>query len=514
MTRKWLGRMLCLLLALGMATTAYAYDGNAPISDEPVELSMMTTNSSTLRYDFENMSWCQEILKRANVKLDMELIDSSAYNDVLKTRLAAGVDLPDIVFLGDGFVDTSMTYINAGLFVDMTPYFEKDGYNLKKRYETEAYADMQARLTCEDGSMYYVPIFNTPSVRSIVINLDWLKELGMEVPTTTDEFYAYLKAVKETDLNGNGKNDEVPLFLRPGFLQCFSAMWGIDLTVGYAADEQGVVSCSYANSNYRSFLEYFNKLYTEGLLYNEFATSTSDMQNALLSNNRAGSLVRYATGIVGTNQVMNPDFDFENGELVMDNIAPLTGPFGDKAYNGLDLLAGTFAITRDCKNPEMAFRLLDYFYSEEAINLLYAGIEGVDYELVDGVVAPSQAVLLNENNYVQLQGSNFGGFPRVLGSVTLKQAQSPLQQKIDASIKDLSQYVTLPLSACFESPEEIEVTQMYAADLNSYFEEMLIAFVTGTRSLDEFDTYLKELDALHVNDMVAVYQAKYDRMTK
>src|SRR5699024_7776392 len=42
------------------------------------------------------------------------------------------------------------------------------------------------------------------------INEEWLDNLGMDMPETTEEFYEYLKAVKEQDPNGNGKADEVP----------------------------------------------------------------------------------------------------------------------------------------------------------------------------------------------------------------------------------------------------------------------------------------------------------------
>src|SRR5690625_6304647 len=32
----------------------------------------------------------------------------------------------------------------------------------------------------------------------------------MDMPETTEEFYGYLKSVKETDVMGNGQGDEIP----------------------------------------------------------------------------------------------------------------------------------------------------------------------------------------------------------------------------------------------------------------------------------------------------------------
>lgn len=42
-------------------------------------------------------------------------------------------------------------------------------------------------------------------------NTEWLKELGLDEPTTTEELKEVLIAVKNSDYNGNGKADEIPL---------------------------------------------------------------------------------------------------------------------------------------------------------------------------------------------------------------------------------------------------------------------------------------------------------------
>ena len=44
-----------------------------------------------------------------------------------------------------------------------------------------------------------------------LINKTWLDKVGKDVPTTVDEWKECLEAFKEAgDLNGNGKDDEVP----------------------------------------------------------------------------------------------------------------------------------------------------------------------------------------------------------------------------------------------------------------------------------------------------------------
>lgn len=46
------------------------------------------------------------------------------------------------------------------------------------------------------------------------INKAWLDQLGLEVPTTTEELYELLCAFRDNDMNGNGDTtDEIPLEL-------------------------------------------------------------------------------------------------------------------------------------------------------------------------------------------------------------------------------------------------------------------------------------------------------------
>ena len=41
---------------------------------------------------------------------------------------------------------------------------------------------------------------------------------------------------------------------------------------------------------------------------------------------------------------------------------------------------------------------------------------------------------------------------------------------------------------------------------------MFISFITGTTDLTQFNSYVETLKSMHVDDVTAVYQAKYDRM--
>src|SRR5699024_11390037 len=70
-------------------------------------------------------------------------------------------------------------------------------------------------ITFPNGKIYSFPGVGDPDFLSMHIgarpwfNEEWLDELDMSLHETTDEFYEYLQAVKENDLNGNGEDDEI-----------------------------------------------------------------------------------------------------------------------------------------------------------------------------------------------------------------------------------------------------------------------------------------------------------------
>lgn len=507
-------RLCCLLLGLillvSLAQGALGeldYDGTAPIFDETQTISWLATNTASSYYDFDNMSWMQALIKRANVDLELELIDSSTYRDALMPRLAAGVDLPDVVYLGS--FDEDMSMVSTGLFVDLTDMIDEYGFNIKARYEQVP--GLRDQLTTPDGKIYYMPIIDTLTDVygfSLIANRLWLEVMDASLPTTTEEFYELCKLYKESDPNGNGEADEIPCYLELGYLKQTASMWGINLGVGFFVNEEGNVECSYASERYKSYLEFWNRMYTEGLLNLDFATATWDSSLNVMGNNMMGFYMRHHDNAVTWSRTVDPAFDENTQELIMFGFEPLEGPYGDRFYWSTNPMGSPFAITKDCEDPLAAFCFLDWCYSEEANTLHFFGIEGEDYEIVDGKMVVDIA-RRNDNNFSYRMGNQFGGIPRV---------QEPIQRDItrpQATLDTndlLKDYYRSPILASFFLPEEAEVLQDYKADFTTYVDEMLIAFITGTADLDTFDTaYLSALESLSMNELTAAYQARQER---
>ena len=80
-------------------------------------------------------------------------------------------------------------------------------FEARPQYEQLSYAP--------DGNIYgFVTAnecYHCQAYPKLWYNTEWLEALGLEEPQTTEELKEVLLAVKNSDYNGNGKADEIPL---------------------------------------------------------------------------------------------------------------------------------------------------------------------------------------------------------------------------------------------------------------------------------------------------------------
>lgn len=110
---------------------------------------------------------------------------------------------PDIIFTYDD--PTVHNFVKRGLLTDLGPLIDKYGQDLKKVLGEEVLG-----YGVFDGRQYAIPAKRVLTAQSTtVIREDWLDELGLPLPQTTEAFYQALKAFKE-HRPGNAGDDIVP----------------------------------------------------------------------------------------------------------------------------------------------------------------------------------------------------------------------------------------------------------------------------------------------------------------
>ena len=70
---------------------------------------------------------------------------------------------------------------------------------------------------------------------------------------------------------------------------------------------------------------------------------------------------------------------------------------------------------------------------------------------------------------------------------------------------NMATYLALP------TDEEVETLDFYTTDLDMAMTDLFIDLINGTKDIDNLDEYLEELRALGLDEVIGVYQARYDR---
>ena len=243
-------------------------------------------------------------------------------------------------------------------------------------------------VTAPDGHIYDFGTvggcFHCKYGQKMWINQTWLDRLGLEMPTNTDEFYEVMKAFKEQDANGNGDpNDEWPLNTAKagawvqidGFLMMpfqFSDVRQSQVRRLYVED--GKIKAAYMQPGYREGLRYLKRMWDEGLIYPDSFAQDRDQSRRL---NQSGE-----HAIFGAVPAMHHGyFSVGSGPEVRwreyAGVPPLDGPAGrETPYYGYPFNTGTTFLTSQARLPEVAFRLIDWLYSDEGSTAGSYGQEG------------------------------------------------------------------------------------------------------------------------------------------
>lgn len=503
------------------ATTAksaeadFSYTGAAPVTKTPgAKVSILAQNSWYSTVDYANADIVKKIQENAGVTIDWTLVSPVNYKDSVSPMLASGTDLPNIVQLPD--LDNNMTYITAGLFYPLDEYLDYMP-NYKKYLDENP--GIKASLTAEDGHIYYLPqtAVTNNYQPCIMINMEWLNKLNLPVPTTLDEFVEVLRAFKANDMNGDGDvNDEIPLSVTAdrlssmfgpafGLPAMFGPSVGLDPVSSYYADDDGKVHYAPAEpEKYKKYVTFLNQLYKEGLLEVEYTSLTRDQITQRCAQNRTGATFDFSWQMSQLYSKQYPEYNGETG--VMVGIPPLSGD-EKGVYLGRTPISGIFGVSTSDKDPILAMRFLDYAMSEEAQNYYVWGIEGESYTVgADGKKAYTEKAA--DNNWLQQLGINAGCLP----SQQSVEATDVLLPKWHVDVdKQLQSYIRDPWPFIYSTKDEQNIIAQYQTDLTTYVAETNVAFITGTTSLDTFDSYLSTLDSMGIKDLLKVKQQQYDR---
>ncbi|UUZ86427.1 extracellular solute-binding protein [Paenibacillus sp. P26] len=493
-----------------------------PIVKEPLKLTFFAGKADSAPANWNDVEIWKEYAKMTGITIDWRLTPSSDPAALAQKRnvILAGGDLPD-AFHTARFSSTDIAnYGDQGLLIPLNGLIDKYAPNVKKALDSNP--EVKKGLTMPDGNIYSLPTFYDPSFRSVVIgsefwiNKKFLDALGMKEPTTTEEYYQYLKAVKTQDPNKNGKNDEIPFAASGvlggiGIVDQLKGAWGL----GNRGNTHSRVDVDPktnklrfepADPGYKESLEYLNRLYKEDLFIPDIMTIKGPEMLAKGKEGLYGSFIHINE---------SASFGTQTGDYV--GLTALKGPHGDQVFSRarsplIDI--GAFAITNKNKHPEATMRWVDYFYSEEGSKMFFMGIKDKSYVVKpDGTLDYSDEIKKDkeaQKKYVTFAG---GFYPAMLTKNTYFGGES-YPENLEA-VKKIEPYYPKEVWPAFTYTQE-ELTRFtpLSNDINKYVDEMTVKFIMGNAPFSEWDNYIATLKKMGLEDYMKIYTAAYERYSK
>lgn len=520
----------------GSETSASASGETGSADGGPTTISVAVQMNEKGEYSSANyaINWIEE---QMNVKFDFVALPSDAGDAETKLNLMlSSGDYPDVICFNLNKQKT-VEFGEEGIFIPINDLIDQYGDNINRMFELRPQYEKNAYAP--DGNIYGFPTANEcyhcQAYPKLWYNTEWLESLGLSEPTTTEELKEVLMAVKNSDYNGNGEADEIPLTGSPDW-DCQVEWWLMNSfvpcdkkTLCYVKDGQVIFACD--TEEFKEGLVYMNDLFNNGLLDPTIFSQTSDqMQQVIRSDeNRvfAYAADHYGMGVNNEDRHMNE---------IISALIPVEGPDGARyqLHNDyVDMTEGfNWFITDNCENPEIAFQVGDFLMGDECSMIQMYGEEGTYWGRLD---EPTESILegtdaiywvnsafTSDNNDDYNKNTWWTGLMNQLAEFRASMAPLP-EDMYDASAYEARLFEEtskvepyfypeyLPKNIFLEDDDEADTFATLQTSLQEYVKTSMAQFITGELSLEkDWDSYVSTLDGYGVDTYVQLYQKAYD----
>ena len=480
-----------------------------------------------------NRTIFKRLQEKTNVEIEWTAIQGDQWGDKITLNMANPKTLTDFIFTA-GFGDSDLLkYADQGIIIPLEEYIDAYMPNLSAVFEK--YPEYRTMSTDSEGHIWALPwIEQLGSGKTAIqtidnmsfINKKWLDFLGLEMPTTVDEFEQVLIAFRDhaselqAEFNIDGSiipmscivNDggQDPCILINGFGEGYG---DADKGRHIAVTDDLKVICSATQQGFKDGIAWLHSLYEQGLIDPEAFTQE---WSTYVSKGKSG---RY--GVCFSWDVANID-NLQDWvplpALTADtrNITPQNGSF----TSGYD--RGRCVVTAVAKNPALVCAWLDQMYDpfQSPQNNWGTYGEDDDFDIFElGENENGEEMLkhapLGDASPVEVREAEAVGGPLAILDeyygvyVTCPDdAQYRLDWIKDYYTPDMNTKYVYP--NVFMSQEDTEELSNLMADISKTINANKSDWIMNGFTDADWDKYLKDLDAYGLQDYLAIFQKYLD----
>ncbi len=434
--------------------------------------------------------------EKTNADIQFSWIPDASKEERINTALASDslADIVTLTLLDNSSVRNSL---KSGLFWEVEPYLN-DYPNLAKISEDTR------RSASIGGKLYGVPFQKDLARNGVTIRKDWLDNLGLDVPHTTDELMEVARAFTEDDPDGNGKADTT------GFVDRSDLIYGAFKTLSsyfgtpnvWSVSEDGKMTPEFMTESYVSTMDYMKTLYQNGAINQDFAVTAKTDQQQKFAQGRAGI---YVGAIFDSKNLLNMAKGVQDDmELVLVNDITSTGNPEDRAIwaanNGI---GGLLSFPRsEVKNEAELKRVLKFvndLLDEDSYALMTYGIEGTHY-----TVDEQGAATITNTDLWQQEVQPFAASRPKESGFKIHDAD-PLKKESDRLIADNAKYAVLNPAYSLES----ETYNTQGSELQKTITDATYKYILGEIDRAGFDAAVENWKKAGGAAIISEYEAAY-----
>lgn len=481
--KRVIASILCVLLVLSMFAGCQKKEGNQAKSDTTTQApnkSDTTTQAPkpTLRllgpnngtdYDPNNYPVQKMLEEKTGYKVQYEALPAENADDKLNL-LMANKEPYDILKLTPGqFIKLA----NEGALEPLDDLLKQYGQTILKVTAPETFVGAKV-----NGKIYGIPEKNAKDSigTALAIRQGLLDELNLKVPTTIDEFYTFLKTIKD-------KKGIIPLSTSntQAIVMEIAGAFGV---CTYWEESGGKLRYRGENPGMKEYLAFMNKLYQEGLLDQEMPANTSaKVQEKFISGKAA--VIQYAWWSAPT-IIPALQKTFPNEKLAL--IPPLKGKDG-KSSNWINKgVSWYIAVPKVSKNKEEAIKYINMKLQPDIFKLMTIGEKDVHYTEKNGEYYPILPKFFDERGRADwyLTGTDQEAYAklwlvRLRKDPNLEEAFNQIQKQMPVGKANPD---------AFAPP--LPNASKYGQKLGKLETDTLVKFIAGADKLENYDKFLEQ----------------------
>ncbi|MDE7331740.1 MAG: extracellular solute-binding protein [Lachnospiraceae bacterium] len=302
--------------------------------------------------------------------------------------LLSSDSLPDIITLGwwenqaDEMIEEDMVYALNELADKYDPYFWE-----------AADPETVSWYTREDGNIYCYPSSsftpddyeehdNIGSNQTFLVRKDIYEALGCPDMSTKEGFTDAVKRAARMFPQVDGY-PLIPIgaheFNNAG---CVSFDQYLQNFLAVPYEKEGKFYDRYTDSEYIGWLKTFRELGEEGYLTNDIFIDQRTQMEEKMARGQYFCMIYQRTDMAG---IQSELYSKNLNRIYMAVDGPRNSAGDDPVLPGGGINGWTVTfISKDCSCPDRAIKLFSYLISDEGQKMVYLGVEGVTYDMVDG----------------------------------------------------------------------------------------------------------------------------------